>query len=204
MDYAIPIAIVTVAGSAVYLWLTLVGAPALAAINATTSHAWTGAWLAVITSALLITIVPAAAIVLATLVAPAAAQFVLAGPELLRGLQIGTVVWATRAAVFRHAEDRRGYRDRDRLRRCRTQRPRSCRSCCPRAAVSATPAERRAYRWPRRRSTPDTVNNAGKPWRRLRLRTASECPLPDQMRTPRPGGSEAIDNGTRSVRVSTA
>jgi hypothetical protein len=99
VDYAIGIATVTIAGCAVYLFLTLIGAPAMRALEATTSGAWRGAWLAVVTSALLITIIPAAAIVLAMLAAPAAAQFVLAGPELWRGLQIGAAVWTTRTAL---------------------------------------------------------------------------------------------------------
>lgn len=100
VDYQI--VIVTIAGSAIYVWLTLVAAPIATAVRSATIHATSAsaAWRVAVGSVLLITTIAAAALVLAILAVPTVAQFVLEGPEVLRGLQFGSILWAARSAVL--------------------------------------------------------------------------------------------------------
>lgn len=99
-----PIAIIVAAGSAAYIWLTLVGAPMAMAIKLmvqpSPAYSRSRLWAIAMGSALLVTVIGAAAFFLATLAAPAAVQLLIGRPELLLGLQIGAVLWAARSGAL--------------------------------------------------------------------------------------------------------
>ena len=98
------IAIVIIAGCAAYGWLTLAGPPIASAIMSTIRRGhrkgWPAAWPTALGSALLVTVIPAAAVVLVMPAAPDVSRTVLQAPELLLGLKIGGILWLARAGVF--------------------------------------------------------------------------------------------------------
>lgn len=98
------IAVVTAAGLAAYVWLTIAGAPIAAAIGYSRrtgrGGGWSGAWPAALANTVFVSAIPAAALVLLMLAAPDASRALLTGPELFLGLKIGGILWAGRAAAF--------------------------------------------------------------------------------------------------------
>ena len=91
-------------GAAVYVWLAVVAAPVAAGLIAT-SRSWTGrGWRRAILAAFgvagIATAIPAAAVVAAIILAPAASLSVMESPAISLGLRIGILVWAGRSFLF--------------------------------------------------------------------------------------------------------